>query len=139
MDELTFSEEVKGKWGEWIEEDFCSKDVERFLLAIREENIDEYIKNKIIPPTFFTCFRKGRPDHGVKGFRTFLHAEQEYEFFSFPDYGERIRYRTRVADIYEKVSKRTGRKMVFVVFETEYYSVRDGRLLCIAKATLVFM
>ena len=92
---IEFSPDVKGKWGPWEEEVFCEKDVEKFLDAIGfdEEEKREYIERGWIPPTFFTVFRKGRPDPEVKNYRTLLHAEQEYEIFSFPSYGERIRYR----------------------------------------------
>jgi hypothetical protein len=30
-EKIIFSESVKGKEGEWIEEEFCSKDLEKFL------------------------------------------------------------------------------------------------------------
>lgn len=139
--EIQYSEDVKGKWGPWIEEEFCRKDVEKFLDAIglSEEEKSQYIRKGLVPPTFFTIFRRGRPEHGVRNFRTFLHAEQEYEIFRFPSYGEKIRYRTRISDIYEKTSKKTGNKMVFVVFETEFFSSASDELLCVGRATLVFL
>jgi len=139
--EIEYSLDVKGKWGPWVEEQFCEKDVEKFLDAIglTEEEKSEYISKGVVPPTFFTIFRKGRPAHGVKNYRTFLHAEQEYEIYSLPEYGEKIRYRTRVFDIYEKVSRKTGKKMVFVVFETEFYSASDNNLICVGRSTLVFL
>jgi hypothetical protein len=81
-EKIIFPENVKGKEGDWIEEEFCSKDLEKFLAAIGEENkLQDYIKNGWIFPTFFTIFRKGRPDPQISGYKTFLHAEQEYEIF----------------------------------------------------------
>ena len=137
-EKIIFSESVKGKEGEWIEEEFCSKDLEKFLSAIGEENkLQDYIKNGWIFPTFFTIFRKGRPDPQISGYKTFLHAEQEYEIFSFPKLGEKVKYRTKIKDIYKKVSKKTGKEMVFVVFETEFYSSEN--LICIGRSTLVFL
>ncbi|MCS7213953.1 MAG: MaoC family dehydratase N-terminal domain-containing protein [Candidatus Calescibacterium sp.] len=133
---MEYSESVKGKEGEWIEEEFCSKDVERFLEAVGYEK-DYFLKEKIVPPTFFTVFRKGRPDPEVKGYKTILHAEQEYEIIRLPKFGEKIRYKTKIKDIYQKESSKTKQKMVFVVFETEFYS--GNELICIGRSTIVFI
>ncbi len=133
-------EKENKKWGEWIEEEFCEKDIEKFLDAIgfTEGEKERYLKDGLIPPTFLTVFRKGRPPYPVKDYTTLLHAEQEYEFFHpLPKPKTKIKYRTRIADINEKVSKKTGKKMTFIVFETEYYT--DERLFCIARATIVFL
>ncbi|MFI4987587.1 MAG: MaoC family dehydratase N-terminal domain-containing protein, partial [Alphaproteobacteria bacterium] len=50
----------------------------------------------------------------------------EYEFYSYPQVGERVVCRSRYRDIYQREGK-TG-PLVFVVIEDEY-ATKDGRPL----------
>ncbi len=137
-EEIKFSMDIIGEDGEWIEEEFCTKDVEKFLDAIGEDKelLKQFLNTRVLPPTFLTIFRKGRPDPNIQGFKTFLHAEQEYEIFSTPK-SNKVRYRTRIENIYKKQSKKTGKDMIFVVFETEFFS--EGEIFAKGKSTLVFL
>lgn len=124
---------LKGKEGEIQEAEFCERDLLKFLEAIGEDNA-LYKKEKILPPTFFTIMRKGRQDHGIKS-KVMLHGSQEYEIKRLPKLGEKISYKTKIKDIYEKEGKKG--KMLFVVYESEYHSGEE--IIGVGRSILIFM
>lgn len=124
--------EIRKGRGEWQCAEFCSRDIQKFLEAIEDDN-PLFLKEKITPPTFFTLFRKGRPEYDVKGFKVMFHAGQEYVIKRLPKVGELVKYRSQIKDTF---TKKKG-KMLFVVIETEFKVEEEE----IAKAltTLVYV
>ena len=61
-----------------------------------------------------------------------LNGGYEYEFYSYPEIGERIVSRSRYKDIYQREGK--SGPMVFVLVEDEF-ATRDGRPLLTATNT----
>lgn len=96
----------------------------------------------VMPPTFLTTqfhWEAGVPEanpwHRVKMSQARgLHAEQSYVFHGPPPRaGTRLSCQSRIAEIYEKESRRAG-TLTFVVLVTEYRD-ETGRLVAEARLT----
>lgn len=94
---------------------------------------EEYLRGEMAPPTFPTTFRVPLEGLSIEASRV-LHGEQEYVFHRPIRPGDRLRCKSRVADVYEKEG-RSGR-MTFVVTETEG---RDeaGELVFVGRSTII--
>jgi acyl dehydratase len=93
-----------------------------------------------IPPTYVFCLKLAvaGPEAALRSLGVegesgkLLHAEQSYEYLEPICAGDRISFRERVADVYEK----KGGALVFVVFET-LVSDADRRRLAVIRHTEV--
>lgn len=123
--------------------------IKEFAAAIGDDNpiyYDlEYAKKTklggiLAPPTFTATkafWRRGGTNQEIAGLdnRFVLHGEEEYEYFAPILAGDTLTCRGRITQAYEKVGKRGG-KMIFVVFEFEFFNQRNERVLT-SRTTMI--
>ena len=101
--------------------------IRRFAMAIGEENsvhFDEKaakgagFSSLVGPPTFASVFHDIDPfldDLGFEG-KTFMHAEEEYEYYQPICAGDTLRVVHKMAEIYDRSAPKG--KLIFFVIET---------------------
>ncbi|QIA27649.1 MaoC family dehydratase [Thermaerobacter sp. PB12/4term] len=106
--------------------------IRKFAEAIGDPH-PAFRSGEIAPPTFPTTFRMGIPGVNLELSRV-LHGEQEYSYRRPIRAGDRLRCKSRVADVYEREG-RLG-KMTFLVTEIEG---RDeaGELVFTGRSTVI--
>jgi acyl dehydratase len=77
---------------------------------------------------------RGLPELPING-KTRLNGGSEVEFFRYARHGERVRMKSRYADMTQRESSKGP--MVLVVVETDYYTVSD-ELLMRVRSTAIY-
>jgi len=117
-----------GQWGPETRMVVELGKIREFARALQDDLGDYAGEQPVAPPTFLMTIAHwlgdlGSTRRGVRlDPRRLLHGEQEFEYLRPIRAGDRLTFRSRTKDVYEKQGRRGG-SMVFVVSETEF---RDG-------------
>jgi acyl dehydratase len=124
--------------------------VRRFAQAIGERDpvfFDEAVARAAghrgipVPPTYAFCLKhaSSSPEHALRelgiegGSGKLLHAEQAFEYLAPICVGDRLCFRERVADVYEK----KGGALVFIVLETRVTGHEDREVAVIRHTEVI--
>jgi acyl dehydratase len=115
--------------------------IREFAAAVKDPNPAFSGDRPVAPPTFLMTIAHWLGDlaatrPGVRlDTKRLLHGEQEFEYLRPIHAGDRLTFRSRTKDVYEKTGKRGG-SMLFVVGETEFRN-QDGEVVAYMRNTVI--
>ena len=126
------SKELVGRQSDEVVIEVRRAAIQKFAEAVADST-EACLHGHVAPPTFPTTFRIPIPGLSIDLARV-LHGAQEYRYERAIRAGDRLRCRTRLADVYER-DGRLGR-MTFLVIESEGRDDR-GQLVFSGRSTAI--